>query len=197
MAPRIEIAEVISYRLRLTPRAIERMVGELANELPLVLEEDERGLRLAPEEGGSFLRFRTRGEEAVLIEVSLCNDEQGLFFQRVLGPLMVRYQGDLQARLVWSAAERNTHGAYAHVSIRQGVTSYPGLSRAASALRNTLVAASAGTGEAGTTPFAAEAENAPPEEPSVDEELLAEVQRLLERGKAHWDEYQRLKSQVG
>jgi hypothetical protein len=189
------MAEVISYRLRLSPRALERLVGELRNELPLMLEADERGLRISPEEGESFLRFRIRGEEAVLTEVCLANDEQGLFFQRVLGPLMVRYQGDLQARLVWSAAERNTQGAYAHVSIRQGSTTYPGLSRAASALRNTLVAASAGPGEAGS-PFGAEAENAPPEEPSVDEELLAEVQRLLERGKADWEEYQRLKSQI-
>lgn len=193
MPPRIDSAEILSFRLHVPTQALSRLVRDLKNELPLALVEDATGLKLCHEKGQSFLRFRTRGEESFLVEVVLREDEQGLFFQRVLGELLIQYQGDLQVKLKWNDAERNTHGPHALVTVRQGASRYPGLSRPANALRNTLVAAGDGGESGDDNPFGP-ADGAPEAPSPADDELLAEVERLLAKGKAHWAEYQRLKA---
>jgi len=190
MAPRIQFAEVLSFRLHVPIQALERLTHDLRNELPLTVVEDTNGIKLSHEDAESFLRFRPRAEDAVLVEVVLSNDEQGLFFQRVVQTLLAQYQGDLQAKLVWDTKEKNTQGTHALVNVRRGVMQSSGSARATTALRNTLVAAGDG-GEGEGDPF----DNRAGQEslPSADEDLLSEVEKLLARGKAHWDEYQKLK----
>jgi hypothetical protein len=205
MAPRIESAEILSFRLSLPREALPRLAHELRNEVPLTLIEDGQGIKLGLEDGECLLRFRARGDEAFLVEVAVSNDENGLFFNRAFGTLLAQHQGDLQAKVSWDGApERNTHGTHALVVVHNGVTQSG--ARAANALRNTLVAAGDGGGagedgnpfggppaQGGNASASANANNAPPPT-REEEELLAEVQQLLARGKAHWDEYQKLKS---
>lgn len=190
MVSRIEIAEVVSFRLKVPAGALDRLVEELRRELPLeVIPQGDEKL-LSRIEGDSFLRFRPVDRSLVLTEIAVCNDERGLFFQRVLGALMVEHHGDLEVRLAWNNPERNTHGEYAEVSIHRGGTTYPGLQPTSRALRNTLVAASPedlSSHPWGEPPSAMAAE---PAEPSPEEQ---EIEQLLARGKAEWDEYQRLK----
>jgi hypothetical protein len=195
MAPRIESAEILSFRLSVPREALVRLAHDLRNEVPLTLIEDSRGIKLGLEDGECLLRFRARGDEAFLVEVAVSNDENGLFFNRAFGTLLAQHQGDLQAKVSWDGApERNTHGTHALVVVRNGVTQSG--ARAVNALRNTLVAAGdGGSGEDGN-PFGPGQgnSNTPPPPNREDEELLAEVQQLLARGKAQWDEYQKLKS---
>jgi hypothetical protein len=190
MGSRIEIGEVVSFRLRVPEGALERLVSALKSELSLEVARQGEELMVSQADGDSFLRFRPVDANMVLTEVALCNDERGLFFQRVLGALMVEHRGDLHVRLVWNVAERNTQGEFAEVSIRRGATSYPGLQPAARALRNTLVAAS--PQGASSHPWGEEPNSPPPEfqELSTEEH---EIEQLLARGKAEWEEYQRLK----
>jgi len=190
MAPRIQLAEILSFRLHVPFQALERLIHDLRNELPLTLGEDSNGIKLTHDQAHSFLRFRRRGEDAILVEVNLAEDEQGLFFQRVLQTLLSQCQGDFQARLVWDAQEKNVHGAHTLVTVRRGVLQSSNSARATNALRNTLVAAGGG-GEGNGDPGESRAN----EESSADESLLSEVEQLLARAKAHWDEYQRLKAQ--
>jgi hypothetical protein len=209
MVPRIEIAEVVSFRLKLPLTEVERLPVMLAKELDLTLEREHGEVCVTAKDGDSSLRFRPVGHDAVLTEIAICNDEGGGFFQRVLGPLMVRFEGDCELRLVWNTPDRNTHGDFGAVTIRRGQTNYPGLSRPAQALRNALVQSSAGN-----SPFTSEAPA--PSQPSqaigasggqaaegagdhpqapenaIDE---GEIERLLTRGREQFAEYQRLKKQ--
>lgn len=185
MVSRIEIAEVLSFRLKVPRAELERLLEELAEELPLTLEAEGAEVVLGPETGDSHLRFRAIGQEAVLTEVAICNDERGLFFQRALGTLLVRGAGDLHARVTWNIAEWNTHGDFAEVKVTRGASTWPGLGRAmnqaiptaeaTAALGGGQAQAAAGEEEAGLTPE------------------LQEVAELLARARRHWDEYQRLK----
>ncbi len=200
MTPRIETAEILSFRLKIVPAALERLPSELGQELNLTVEPDGAELVLSMEDSDSYLRFRPIGTEAMLTEIFLCNDDRGLFFQRVLGALMVRYGGDLHIRLTWNTPERNSHGDFAEVRINRGSTTYPGLANTLTSLPPPLtggaqrpgsaMAAGGQDGEAG--PTAPEEAAALP--PSPQEK---EVLELLAKAKAHWAEYQRLKSKKG
>ncbi len=202
MGPRIEIAEVVSFRLKLPLTEVERLPAVLARELQLTLERERGELLVSTREGDSSLRFRPVGHDAVLTEIAICNDENGQFFQRVLGPLMVRFEGDCELRLVWNAAERNTHGDFGAVTIRRGQTNHPGLSRPAQALRNALVqhsvgpgaqaAAGSGGGEDGRSPGPSAEVPPPPTPEQLKEE--AEIERLLIQGRELFAQYQRLKA---
>lgn len=196
MPARIEIAEFLSFHLRVPKDALERIVVDLRDELPLSLRPEDTELVLEHEGGDSFLRFRTSGEAANLSEACLCNDDQGLFYQRVLGGLMTRYAGDLHVRLVWNDSDRNTHGAFTEVRVRGGKSTDPGMSQVANALRNTLVAASTEMAN-GQDPFSHEPAEVPfdAEAARKREEEAREVEALLEKGRAAWAEYQRLKAQ--
>jgi hypothetical protein len=191
MAARIEVAEVLSFRLKVPRAELEQLPRSLGPELGVGLETEGSELVISMEPGDSYLRFRGIGPEAILTEVVVCNDDRGLFFQRVLGPLMVRYQGDLSIRLTWSAHEKNTEGEYAEVKITRGQTKYPGLAQPFLSLPP-AVASGAGTNEQS----AQNEHHAAAEEESghVSAELL-EVKKILERAKAQYAEYQRLKAQ--
>lgn len=179
MQSRIEIAEVVSFRLKVGRKDLELLPEELAPELQLTLEEEGVEWILATEHGDCHLRFRTIGKDAVLTEIAICNDEGGLFFQKVLGALMVKFGGDLHARITWNQTEWNTHGDHAEVRIARGSTTWPGLGR------NEVLPSP----EADAALGAKEPEDETPLTPE-----LREVAELLARAKHHWDEYQRMKA---
>lgn len=188
MGTRIEAVEVLSFRLELPKLVLERMPGEQRNALPLRLDREEDGTVTLEHEGQeSFLRFRLDGEGAELIEICILHDARGVFFQQVLGSLMVRFLGDLRARLVFDPLENASDEPWAEVSIERGRTSWPGLATQSAALRLAHAAAeggSVGTSEGG--------ESAPDEPLSAEEE---ELTRILARAETAWQEYQRLKRQ--
>ncbi|MBI3183670.1 MAG: hypothetical protein HYZ28_16150 [Myxococcales bacterium] len=182
MIPRIETAEVLSFRLKVPPQELERLPAELGAELGLCLEPDDGELLLCREEADSYLRFRPIGAEAMLTEIFLCNDERGVFFHRVLGALMVRHGGDLRIRLSWNTPERNSHGDYAEVRISRGATTYPGLADGLPAVPP--------AGEGGAQVAVQGDESLEGAAPSLEKE----VEEVLSRARAHWEEYLRLKS---
>lgn len=182
MTPRIEIAEILSFKLKVPRADLEALPGNTAG-LKLALAIEDNDLLLSALDNDSSLRFRSIGTEVILTEIALQHDERGQFFQKVLGPLMVRFGGDLHARLSWNDMERNSHGDYAEVRISRGQTTYPGLSAAP------LLSADASGGAVETTP-SSEGEPPSPEPLTKDEQ---EIFRLLEKARAHWAEYQRLK----
>ena len=190
MRPRIEIAEVVSFRLTLPYSALEEAVGDTPGEPSpsLSLEQDGADIVLKQAEGDCALRFAPVGEELVLTEVMICNDEAGAFFSSVLGRLLADHAGDLEAKLVWSQASRNTQGTHASVVFRRGrAVPQPGPApSAANVLRDAVLAGGDPQGElAGVQ---ASSDQAPA---SADEE---EIRRILARAKEQWAEYQRLKS---
>jgi hypothetical protein len=149
------------------------------------VESDGTELIVSMADSDSYLRFRPIGSEAILTEIFLCNDDRGLFFERVLGALMVRHAGDLHLRITWNTPERNSQGEFAEVRIIRGATAYPSLA----AGREEHRAESPSPGGSGGGSVTLE-ENIP--EPPLSA-LEKEVQELLDRAQRHWDEYQRLK----
>jgi hypothetical protein len=189
MASRIEIAEVLSFRLKIAKEELEKLLEELQDDLPLTLEADGAELVLGAENGDSHLRFRAIGPDAILTEVAICNDDRGLFFQRALGTLMVRGGGDLHVRVTWNVAEWNTHGEFAEVRVTRGASTYPGLGRP---MNRAIPTAQSGAALGGGAAGAAPASN--PEDPAANPEIQ-EILDLLARARQHWEEYQRLKAQ--
>jgi hypothetical protein len=182
MAPRIDKAEVVSFRLEVPREALERLPDEVGA-LPILVEA-QPGRRIQVSAASCRLAFVARDGLARLTEVELSNDERGLFFQRVLGPLVVQHQGDLHVKLVWNVAERNSHGDFAEVRIQRGVTTYPGLSH----LKN--VVEGKGAEEGAVEPVTLDPLET---QPAVEED---EIDRLLEEGRKYFEEYQRLKSKA-
>lgn len=188
MGARIEVVEVLSFRLRVPRRALERLPGELASELGVRLVPSEDGtLLLGDEEGDSFLRFRLTGDAAELSEIAISHDEGGTFFQAVLGALMVRYAGDLRVRLVFDPSTEGSGEPWAEVHIEKGRTSYPGLATQSAAANLSHAATQSG---AMSPPEDEPGEEEADEPPSPEDE---ELSRLLARAEAAWKEYQRLK----
>jgi hypothetical protein len=191
MRPRIEIAEVVSFRLTVPHAALDQLAADLSGDLPLALEQEGADLVLRQVEGDCSLRFASAGEELVLTEVLVCNDEAGAFFARVLARLLSEHDGDLEAKLVWSLASRNTHGTYAPVMFRRGRAvaqppPRPGARSSANTLRNAVLAGGDPQGEL------AEVQAQGDQSAAAEEE--EEIRRLLERAKGAWAEYQRLKA---
>lgn len=188
MAARIEFAEFVSFRLRVPEGALERLVQGQGSRLSLELVRQGGDVLLSQAGGDCFLLFRPADGGLMLREVVVSNDLGGLFFQQVLGALMVECEGDLEVRLVWNVPERNTQGEFAEVQIKRGVTAYPGLSSAARALRSSLQAASAEPGA--STEGAGELEDVVSPEDQ-------EIERLLARARADWEAYLRHKNGKG
>ncbi|ADO74257.1 hypothetical protein [Stigmatella aurantiaca] len=187
MGTRIEAVEVLSFRLELPKLVLERMPGEQRAAIPLQLAREEDGTLTLEHEGHeSFLRFRLDGEGAELIEICILHDAKGVFFQQILGSLMVRFLGDLRARLVFDPLENPSDEPWAEVSIERGRTSWPGLATQSAAVRLAHAAAEGGS-------VSASDGESPPEEPLTAEE--EELTRLLARAETAWQEYQRLKRQ--
>jgi len=194
MRPRIEIAEVVSFRLTLPYAALEQMTADLSGDLPLALEEDGADVVLKLADGDCALRFAPVGEELVLTEVLICNDEAGAFFARVLARLLTEHDGDMEAKLVWSLASRNTHGTHAPVMYRRGRAvpqppPRPGTRSPANVLRDAVLSGGDPQGELAEVQTAADQ--------TAASDVEEEVRRLLARAKDAWAEYQRLKSARG
>lgn len=188
MGARIETVEVLSYRLQLPKLALERLPAELGAALAVRLEKDEDGTLVLEQPGqDSFLRFHLEGDAAELVEICVSQDPQGAFFQKVLGALMVRFQGDLRARVVFDPRESTSEDPWVEVSIERGRTNWPGLATQSAAVR--LAHAAAEGGSVGASGEGGE----PTEEPLTAEE--EELSRLLARAETEWQEYQRLKRQ--
>jgi hypothetical protein len=192
MQPQIETAEVITFRLKLPRAELLELSTRLGPELALKIETEGQRVTVAMERGSSFLRFRLTGVDAVLSEISIAADERGLFFHRVLGPLMVRHAGDLHVRLRWNTAERNSHGDHAEVRINRGFTTYPGLGPPPLPPRSSLSSATqdAAAGEGAESPAEASLEGEEVEAPHPEAQ---EIRRLVDKAKAYWEEYLRLK----
>lgn len=192
MRPRIEIAEVVSFRLTVPHEALEQLVADLSADLPLALDQEGADLVLKQVDSDCSLRFALTGEELVLTEALICNDELGAFFARVLARLLAEHSGDLEAKLVWSVASRNTHGTHSPVLFRRGraVPQPPPRSSPrspANTLRNAVLAGGEPQGEL------AEVQAAPGDQAAASAEE-EEIRQLLTRAKDAWTEYQRLKS---
>jgi hypothetical protein len=188
MRPRIEIAEVVSFRLTLPYSALEQASGDQASDLQLSLDQDGADVVLKHADGDCALRFAPVGEELVLTEVLICNDEAGAFFSKVLARLLTEHAGDLEAKLVWSQASRNTHGTHATVVFRRGrAVAQSQAPSTANVLREAVLAGGDPQGELAEV-------QAGSAQPTADEE---EIRRLLARAKDAWTEYQRLKSARG
>lgn len=189
MGSRIETVEVLSYRLELPRLALERLPKELGPALPVRLDRDEDGTLVVEQEGqDSFLRFHVEGDAAELVEICISQDTQGAFFQKVLGALMVRFHGDLRARLVFDPRENTAKDPWVEVSVERGRTNWPGLATQSAAVRLSHAAA-----EGGSVGASGEGGEQPPDEALTAEE--EELSRLLARADAEWQEYQRLKRQ--
>jgi hypothetical protein len=189
MGSRIETVEVLSYRLELPRLALERLSSELGKTLPVRLERDEDGTLVVEQEGqDSFLRFHVEGDAAELVEICIAQDVQGAFFQKVLGALMVRFHGDLRARLVLDPRESTADEPWVEVSIERGRTNWPGLATQSAAVRLAHAAT-----EGGSVGASGEGGEQPPEEPLTAEE--EELSKLLAKADSEWQEYQRLKRQ--
>lgn len=192
MSARIESAEVVSFRLKVPRLELERLPhGELGQELGLQLTSEDGELMVSAQDGESFLRFRPIGAEAMLSEVFLARDANGDFFLRVLGPLMVRFAGDLVARVIWNIPERNSQGDHAEVKITRGMTDYPGIGH----VPLTEAEARAGAGHSPQplrNELRAGGEELGEVEPSPEER---EVKELLARARSQYEEYLRLKAQ--
>jgi hypothetical protein len=183
MKPRIETVEVLSYRLKVPLTELEQLSDtDLGRELGLTLEYDGNELVLAASQADCAVRFRPIGAEAMLCEIAIARDEGGAFFEGVLLPLAARHRGDLHLRVVWNDGDRNTHGNWAEVKISHGMDESGRPLYAA-----TLV------GAAGEQVEPPESE---PERPLTPEETAEqhEVERLLAKGRALWDQYQRAKA---
>lgn len=178
MAARIESAEVLSFRLKVPPGELQRLPESLAGELKLSIENEGAELVVTQQDADSYLRFRPIGAEAMLSEIYLCNDDDGLFFRLVLVELMTRFSGDLHVRLNWSEPSRNVNGDHAEVRIVRGTTTYSDVTGSAAA-----------AGQASELALEADTASGVPVVRADPE-----VQQLLDKAKAHWEEYQRLKS---
>src|SRR5688572_27415030 len=134
MGSRIEAVEVLSFRLELPRLALERLPSELGSALPVRLDREDDGTLILEQEGQeSFLRFHLEGDGAELVEIFIAQDLKGAFFHKVLGALMVRFHGDLRARLVFDPRDGAAAEPWAEVSIERGRTTWPGLATQAAA----------------------------------------------------------------
>lgn len=173
VTPRIDNAEVLSFRLKVPPEELELLAEQ---QLGLALEEEDGEFVIVQAEGDNYLRFRSIGSDAMLTEVFLCNDEGGVFFHRVLGSLMVRFRGDLHIRLVWNTPDRNRHGDFAEVRISHG-----------QAIEETELSDARGASSPDVSSPAAQIQTLAL--PSGEDE----VDTLLAKARKYWEEYQTMK----
>ena len=184
MRPRLEVAELLSFRLRLPKEALDEVLSPPGDTF-LTLSREGPDLVLADSGADSFLRFKQVKEELVLTDVALLNDPRARFL-KVLAALMIRFEGDLEAQLVWSDAQRNTVEGWTDLRVNRGQTEHPAL--AVPRLQNQLRQVPEALSPDGGGALFAEAEGPAPDE-------AEEIARLLVRAEAAWSEYQRLKNE--
>jgi hypothetical protein len=166
--------------------ALERL-GDDAGDLELELETREGRIEVRCKE--SLLAFRPAEQQATLEEVRLSADRGGAFFHRVVSELMARFAGDLHVKLTWSGPLRPQTAGLAEVRIERGATRYPSLKmkNVVSLLRSSAEPTfePSPTAEAGAPSGAGE--------PSAPGDAAEdEIEKLLERGRQQFAEYQRL-----
>jgi hypothetical protein len=164
---RIEQLEVAKVRLQIPIEDFDAIPARL--DVTLTREGDE--ILLSNEQPGCALRFEVKGEHAELCDVRIKTDQQGRFFQQVLGVLLIEYQGDLDALIEWNAPK----GVRAPVKVVRGETNYP--------LLASLRAARTG-------------QKSPLVELGDEDTLTTledRVEKHLTSARAAWEEYQRLK----
>lgn len=164
---RIEHLEVAKVRLQIPIEDFDAIPARL--DVTLTREGDE--ILLSNEQPGCALRFEVKGDHAELCDVRVKGDQQGRFFQQVLGVLLIEYQGDLDALIEWNAPK----GVRAPVKVVKGETQYP-LLASLRAARNAR----------------------PPLAELGDEDTLTNLEDRVEKhltsARAAWEEYQRLKA---
>ncbi|HLT31384.1 MAG TPA: hypothetical protein VK013_15205 [Myxococcaceae bacterium] len=185
MRPRLEVAELLSFRLRLPKEALDEVLSPPGDTF-LTLTREGGDLVLADSGADSFLRFKQVKEELVLTDVALLNDPRARFL-KVLAALLIRFEGDLEAQLVWSDAQRNTVEGWTDLRVHRGQTEHPAL--AVPRLQNQLRQVPEALSPEGGAALFTESE----EGPAPDE--AEEIARLLVRAEAAWSEYQRLKNE--
>lgn len=94
---KIHRLEVASFHLDVPVKAFEH----LPRELGCSLQRSGTELRLASEQPGCELRFSIAQDTARLAQVIVGDDVQGRFTRKVLGVLLARFQGSLEALLHW------------------------------------------------------------------------------------------------
>ncbi len=179
MSTRIEVVELLSFKLTVPRETLELLPEELDTECKLVVEREDGELVLAEKSGDSFLRFRELKDNVSMSGALICNDTEGRFFRQVLCGLVMRYGGDLEARIMWNDASLNSAGEYAELRLKGG-KALP--SPRGNQLRGGTVAELAPKGDAAAAA------------PAVDPEIL-EIEKLLDRADREWAEYQRLKAE--
>ena len=201
MGSRIEVVEVVSFRLEVPRLVLERLVNDLKPELPVRLERQNGRWVLSHVGQKSYLRFEPGVDSVELTDVVIHNDPAGVFFHAVLGSLMIRFHGDLEARVIFDPTDENVSESWTEVVIRRGNTSYPDLSTRAAAARlapaaqhgGALTGSLDGRSDEGSGPPVPEETAADPEPPLTAEE--EELSRILNQAESSWSEYQRLKSE--
>lgn len=178
MSTRIEVVELLSFKLIVPRETLERLPEDLDTEVKLVLEREEGELVLAESKGDSFLRFREIKGQVAMSGALICNDVEGRFFREVLCALVMRFGGDMDARIMWNDPALNTGGDYAELRMRGGKAQ-----ASRNVTQNVLRAVAAGeaTAQGGA--------------PIFNEKELMEIEKLLERADREWAEYQRLKAE--
>lgn len=185
----IEHAEILSFRLKVPRLELDRLpLGDLGQELGLTVALEEGELTVTVQDGECFLRFRPIGAEAMLTEIFISRDANGDFFLRVLGPLMVRFAGDLIARIMWNVPERNQHGDHVEVKITRGMTDYPGLGH----VPLTEAEARAGAG-AHPPPLRNELRAGGEDLGELESPEERDVQQLLKKARAEYEHYLKLR----
>jgi hypothetical protein len=185
MRPRLEVAELLSFRLRFPREALDEVLSPPGDTF-LTLTREGSDFVLADSGADSFLRFKQVKDELVLTDVALLNDPRARFL-KVLASLLIRFEGDLEAQLVWSDAQRNTVEGWTELRVNRGQTEHPALAvpRLQNQLRQVPEALSP---DGGSDALFAEAEGPAPDE-------AEEIARLLVRAEAAWSEYQRIKNE--
>lgn len=176
MSTRIEVVELLSFKLVVPRETLEQLPKELDTEVKLVVEREDGELVLAEHKGDSFLRFREIKDQVAMSGALICNDSEGRFFREVLCALLMRFGGDMDARIMWNDAALNTAGDYAELRMRAGK---PQPMRKVA--QNVLRAAVEG--------------DMPQAVPGFNEKELLEIEKLLERADREWAEYKRLKAE--
>src|SRR5690606_39058667 len=125
MRPRLEVAELLSFRLRLPREALDEVLSPPGDTF-LTLTREGGDLVLSDSGADSFLRFKPLKNELVLTDVALLNDPRARFL-KVLAALLIRFEGDLEAQLVWGDAQRNGEEAWTDLRVNNGLTDHPAL----------------------------------------------------------------------
>jgi len=95
--------------------------SELAKQLGCVAKESAREVALLGPSAGCSLHFDRVDTLLLLREVSVVNDENGLFAVHVLGRLLSTFEGELEATIVTTPAELYP----AQLSVQGGESSHP------------------------------------------------------------------------